>query len=461
MIDFKHRGVLTDCDALADRLTQNGLDRRAAESKAELFVKAARTLLTPDQSDRHTEVAAFFVPGRIEVLGKHTDYAGGSSMVAAAQRGFCLIAWPRDDRQVNVTDAARGETIQFQLDPNLVPRNAHWSNYPMTVARRIARNFPAVCRGVDVAFASDLPPAAGMSSSSAMIVAFFLAFDAANALWSHPECPPDLFKEPNLAGYLGTVENGQSFGALQGDRGVGTFGGSEDHTAILYARSGRVSQYAYCPVRFERILPVPEGHTFAVGLSGVVAEKTGAAQQKYNRAANLVSAIMELWNRETGRDEPNLAAVLAGTREDVGRLQMFVQTAKPGAWKPAELAARLEHFITENQQIIPPAGDALVRGDLSEFGRLVDRSQQAAAQLLGNQIPQTSYLAAAARAHGAVAASAFGAGFGGSIWAMVETERIDSFLTAWAAAYRQEFPRQAEASAFFATAAGPATFRVC
>jgi galactokinase len=230
---------------------------------------------------------------------------------------------------------------------------------------------------------------------------------------------------------------------------------------MLCARPNQVCQYAYCPVRFERAIPVPAGHTFAVGVSGVVAEKTGGAQQKYNRASRLVSAIMDLWCRETGRDDPNLAAVLAGSREDVARLRMFVETAKADEFEPAALSARLDHFVAENEQILPAAGDALARGDLAEFGRLVDASQRAAENLLGNQIPQTSYLATAARRHGAAAASAFGAGFGGGVWAMVEAEEASSFLSAWADAYRQKFPQNAAASTFFTTAAGPATFRVC
>ena len=54
---------------------------------------------------------AFFVPGRIEVLGKHTDYAGGRTMVAAVERGFAIVAVPRDDRQTTVIDAESGQTF--------------------------------------------------------------------------------------------------------------------------------------------------------------------------------------------------------------------------------------------------------------------------------------------------------------------------------------------------------------
>jgi len=184
------------------------------------------------------------VPGRIEVLGKHTDYAGGRSIVAAAERGFCVVAAPPDDAGLRVVDAARPEETLFQFDANLAPNTGHWSNYPMTVARRLAQNFPTAREGADIAFASDLPRAAGMSSSSALMIAIALVLIERNGLCSAPQWGANVGSLTDLAGYLATIENGQTFGALAGDRGVGTFGGSEDHTASLPCRAGHVSQYA-------------------------------------------------------------------------------------------------------------------------------------------------------------------------------------------------------------------------
>ena len=60
-----------------------------------------------------------------------------------------------------------------------------------------------------------------------------------------------------------------------------------------------------------------------------------------------------------------------------------------------------------------------------------------------------------------MAASSFGAGFGGSVWALVEAAAAEDFLTEWADGYFAEFPQHARRAAFFATAAGPAAFRVC
>jgi galactokinase len=432
---------------LLDLLTRNGLSPAAAEQKAGLFAKAFGTL----GDAAGVQTLAWFVPGRIEVLGKHTDYAGGSSMVVAAERGFCIAMRPRNDDQVRVIDALRKETIEFRMNPDLAPPVGHWSNYPMTVARRIARNFSARL-GAEISLASDLPPAAGMSSSSALIIGIFLALAEANHLASHPAMAALQAEPLDLAGYLGTIENGQSFGVLEGDRGVGTFGGSEDHTAILCGRPNTIMQFAYCPVRFERALPMPPGNTFVIAASGVVSEKTGEAREKYNRASRLAAEAAGLWRQRTGRSDPHLAAVVRSDPGAAERLRDLLTDP--------ELAARARQFLLENEEVIPAAGRALESGDIAEFGRQVDRSQWGTEHLLGNQVPETIELAAAARRLGAAAASAFGAGFGGGVWALAGSSEADGFLHAWREAYLQRFPQHVGAAQFFVTAAGPAAFRV-
>jgi galactokinase len=459
-IDYS--GDLTDRDSLMELLKTTGLGPAASRSKADLFAKAASQLARIDTTGHPNRAAALFVPGRIEVMGKHTDYAGGHSMVAAAERGFCLVVAPRDDSRIVVSDVGFGDTIEFSLDSELVPQPGQWSNYPMTVARRMVRNFPGAGRGANIAMGSDLPPAAGMSSSSAMIVAMFLALARVNDLWTRPEFRENVKDLVDLAGYLAVIENGQTFGTLDGDRGVGTFGGSEDHTAILCSRPDTVSQYSYCPLRFQRTLAMPRGYTFAVGASGVVAEKTGAAMEKYNQASRLAGRCAELWRTETGRDEPHLAAIVASSPGAAEQMRQIIRDSAVCApdMPPDALLARFEHFHAENEELLPAVGRALAERDIEAFGRFADQSQRKAEQLLGNQIPETAYLARTARENGAAGANAFGAGFGGSVWALVKEARIDDFLTVWREAYLARFPQHAKTSLFFATGAGPAAFEL-
>ena len=110
--------------------------------------------------------------------------------------------------------------------------------------------------------------------------------------------------------------------------------------------------------------------------------------------------------------------------------------------------------------IVPEATARLAIGDIAGFGDLVDRSQALAERALWNQVPETIALARSARALGAVAASAFGAGFGGSVWAMVAASSAGPFTTEWAAHYRAAFPGAASEAAFFTTRPGPAAHRL-
>ena len=187
----------------------------------------------------------------------------------------------------------RDQEVKFPIFSDLVPTVGRWSNYPMTVARRVARNFGSTV-GASIAFASDLPPASGMSSSSAFIVATLLLLADVNKLQLQPLYLRNIRGTLDLAGFAATLENGQSFGELVGDRGVGTFGGSEDHTAILDSLPDKLGQYSYCPVRKERSITLPNTLTFAIASSGIAAEKTGAAMERYNRASQLASAVVEI-----------------------------------------------------------------------------------------------------------------------------------------------------------------------
>ena len=84
----------------------------------------------------------------------------------------------------------------------------------------------------------------------------------------------------------------------------------------------------------------------------------------------------------------------------------------------------------------------------------MDRSQKMAERLLRNQVPETVALARLARERGAAASSAFGAGFGGAVWALVEAAKAEAFLEGWAAAYRAAFPARAPHAEFFLTRPG-------
>jgi galactokinase len=164
----------------ATQLIAGGVSDGEAIGKAHVLQRA-REVTGVAGGERHDEFAAF-VPGRVEVLGKHTDYAGGRSLLCAAERGICVVATPRADRLVRVTDVVSGERVETALETGAVHPVDGWGLYVATVARRVARNFADARRGADIAFGSDLPMAAGMSSSSALVTSVLLALSAVNHL---------------------------------------------------------------------------------------------------------------------------------------------------------------------------------------------------------------------------------------------------------------------------------------
>jgi len=405
------------------------------------------------------DVALWHVPGRVELLGKHTDYAGGRSLLAALDRGLVIGMAPRRDDLVTFLDTSSEARAGFPLDPELVPLTGRWAGYPMTVARRLARNFPEARQGADLALASDLPSAAGMSSSSALIVATFLALAEVNQLHTTDIWRQHLSTPEALAEYLGCIENGQSFGPLGGDRGVGTFGGSQDHTAILCCHAGLVSRYSFAPVTFEGEVRWPQGMALVMAVSGVRSRKTGPQREVYNRLSLSTRLILDRWRQASGSQAPTLAAAVAEPGAPAAIRDLLAHTAEPG-FPEGFLVGRFRQFVAESVEIIPAASAALAGGDLVEFGLQVDRSQLEAEAGLGNQVPETIYLARQARALGARAASAFGAGFGGSVWAMVEDGGCERFSRELMEGYRREFPAAARRARCFTTQPAPGARRI-
>ena len=440
---------------VADRLTAAGMSVPAARKKSELFAKIERQLA----AESGGLVMRWFVPGRIEVLGKHTDYAGGRSLLCSVERGFCVATIARDDSHVRICDVIRDQAFEFTISPDLPVPDSSWRLYAAVVARRIARNFPMAVQGADITVASDLPSAAGMSSSSALVVAIYAALSAVNRIDERAEYRANIATPEELAGYLGCVENGQTFKSLAGDAGVGTFGGSEDHTAILCSEAGKLKQYSFSPVRLERTVQLPSDCTFVIGVSGVVADKSGSAKDRYNRASLGVRSILEIWRSVSGLKAATLAEAAASSPNAPEQIRAALREHS-GAADSLSLLDRFEQFWEESEVISPKAGDALACHDLEGFGELVAESQAGAEKLLRNQVPETMWLVREARALGALAASAFGAGFGGSVWALMARDRADEFVQSWREAYLTSRFHAARSSQFFVSAPGPPMIRL-
>ncbi len=384
-----------------------------------------------------------FIPGRIEVLGKHTDYCGGRSIVCAIDRGFHAEIDQDRDRDVVLENLDVSERISIALsDPQSLPE--HWGNYAVEVIRRLGLNFPERIKdGAKIRFHSDLKKAAGLSSSSALMIMAFAALDLVNDIRGSSRYQDNIHSDLDLAEYLGCLENGQSFRELEGSSGVGTFGGSQDHAAIVLGKAHYLSCFSFSPLRHDLDLTFPDTYAFVVASSGVSAEKTGSARESYNRVSRMVSEVTSTFGRGLS---------LAGMFDEFGVDDVLLKVRQMRSrFTNRELLDRVEQFRIENYEIIPAVIDLISAGHIDDIGDVIDVSQENAERFLGNQIAETAFLQRSAREVGAVAASAFGAGFGGSVYAIVKTSDAEGFASEWQRVYRNRFPQHAGSSEFFIT----------
>lgn len=435
-----------------------------AGAKADLAQRVLHSFCAAFDARESRQVFVHFVPGRIEVLGKHTDYCGGHSLLTATDRGFLCISALNDCGAVRMVEAdPHFSPCEFPVAADLTPQVGLWPNYPMTMAKRLVSNFggKGALRGVDVAFGCDLPIGGGMSGSSALMIMTYFALAVPNGLTQTATFQRNIADNLDLAMYLACCENGQTFRELVGGKGVGTFGGSEDHTEILNARAGHLSLFRFCPTVAVDQIPFPSSLSMVVAHSGLVAEKTGEAMEKYNLVSRRTALLVETMNKANGWNY-TLLRDIADELAPRGRegAVAFVGSSVGNLHADLDLPGRFRQFFVEDREIIPAVADRLRRKQTDGLGELVDLSHANSRRHLWNILPEVDFLQQSARELGAVAASGFGAGFGGSVYALVESEKESEFLTAWFDRYRQRFPGPASQATFFVSQAAGAACRL-
>jgi galactokinase len=397
----------------------------------------------------------YIVPGRVELVGKHVDYGGGHSLTCAVTSSVRATALPIPQRIMRVRQRGSRDVVEVPIGPEAQPTRSRWSTYVAAVARRMGRDFPGASGGVEVRLSSKLPPAAGLSSSTALTIALARSLADATGLTGDGQFNEHAGTPIAFAEYVAAIETGAPFGPFPGDAGVGVRGGAQDHVAIMCAREGMVGQFAYIPAVVEGYVPWPAEQALVIGVSGVRATKTGNAQAAYNRAADAVRWLVREWNGLTYRNDATLAVAVNSSPGAPERLARIAAEAKGAPVSAEYLTRRLAQFREECDVIVPGVAAALAAGDLQRMGTLVDRSQALAEQALENQVPETIHLARSARELGAHAASAFGAGFGGAVWTMTPAEGAQEFVVRWRAAYEAAFPAKRGKTTFVVTRPGP------
>lgn len=348
------------------------------------------------------------VPGRVNLIGEHIDYHGLAVMPMALGRGLQVAFRVRDDARVRAASGNGYGEREFEWLPRLNQETpGDWVNYLKAAAQAVGDKWGRG-RGLDAAVVSDLPAAAGLSSSSALLIAFTLGLLRANG---HPAEFEEL---------MGVLPEGEYF--------VGTRGGGMDHAACLGSKPGCASLIEFQPLSLVAV-PVPRDWTFLVAHCLKHAEKSAGVREEYNaRRTAGTAALAKLGFR-------SYAEAIAGSS--------FDELCGIAARRLAPVAER-DAFIhvTGEALRVREALPAMERGDGSRFGQLLAGSHVSLRDRLRVSCEQLDRLVDAAMESGALGARLTGAGFGGCVVALCERSNVEQVRAGLKSSYyagREEF----------------------
>ncbi len=425
------------------------------------------------------QVEVFRAPGRVNVIGEHTDYNHGYVLPVALDRDTLLLARPRADGAIRLCNLERGfAPVEFSAGPAIPPAvRGDWSNYARAAAQAVAGRWGPGLVGLDGLVAGSapygVPRGAGLSSSSALTVVIAVALAHFNGRAAGAEFGAG---EPSAA----AADERAAFALFcsQAEWYVGTRGGIMDHFAALLGRRDQALFLDCRPDEAGRYtiehLPLPEDHRLLVVDSGVHHEN--ARGQFNERVACCRAGVALLRQRETGhlgpggsithlrdvQDRPwgELAARLPDevTPEELRRQSIDLGDL-PGLNDDTRLRvrARCRHVLSENQRVLAAVA-ALREGDVAVLGRLLDEAHASARDDYEISCPELESLVAAAHeVEGVAGARLTGAGWGGCLVALVHAAAIAAFTERIRRRYAAE---TGLTCSIFACRAGPGAGRV-
>jgi len=351
-----------------------------------------------------------FAPGRVNLIGEHTDYNEGFVLPMAIDRGVVIAFRPRADRRVRAHAALFAETRDIQLD-GLAPRGvAGWTAYVAGVAWAL-ENAGHRLPGLDLVIDADLPRAAGLSSSAALEVAVARAWCAAAKISWDPVA---------MARLCHRVEN----------EFVGVPCGVMDQFAAAVSQRG-CATLLDCRSLTVTVVPLPANVTVVILDTGVRRKLATSAYTDRRAACSEAVTVLQA-----------LAPDVTALRDvDPGMLERARARLDPVVFR------RALHVVQENAR---PAALAAALGhrDLPRAGRLLNESHASLRDLYEVSCEELDQVTERARAHPACfGARMTGAGFGGCAIALVSQAGAPDFARSMAAAARAVFVARAEAGA--------------
>ena len=328
-------------------------------------------------------------PGRINLIGEHTDYNEGFVLPIAINRYTNLLVSKNYDRKVRLYDLKYKEKDEFSLDSIKYTKIRKWSNYQRGIAK-ILLDVGYEIGGMDVLIFSEVPEGAGLSSSASIEIATILSFKELYNLDIKPIKMIELARkaENEFAG----VECGimDQFASLLSKEG---------HALFIDCRT---SEFQYIPIYLS-------GYSFLVCNSMA---KRKLAESSYNKRRQECRDAVKIFQKYL----PEITALRDVSFDDLERYSSFL---------PEILKKRVEHVVYENERVIQSYRD-LLQENIERFGGLMYHSHRSLKELYEVSTEELDLLVDIGKDEPGVAGARLtGAGFGGCVIYLVENSRIE------------------------------------
>ena len=341
-------------------------------------------------------------PGRINLIGEHTDYNGGFVFPGAIDKGMIAELRPNGTDKVRAYSIDMKDYVEFGLNEEDAPRTS-WARYIFGVCREMIKRGVEV-KGFNTAFAGDVPLGAGMSSSAALESTYAYALN-------------DLFGDNKIDKFeLAKV------GQATEHNYCGVKCGIMDQFASVFGKEGslirldcRSLEYQYFPFN-------PEGYRLVLLDTVVKHELASSAYNKRRESCENVVAAMKQRHPEVAFLRDANKAMLEEVKAEVS----------------AEDYMRAEYVIGEVQRVLDVC-DALERGDYETVGAKMYETHHGMSKLYEVSCEELDFLNDIARECGVTGSRVMGGGFGGCTINLVKEELYDAFIARAKEAYKEKY----------------------
>jgi len=415
------------------------------------------------------EFSLYRAPGRINLIGEHTDYNGFPVLPMATEQDITVCVSPRSEPKVVLKNTNPSfEDREFEIDFQIPPYpKGDWGNYPKAAFQTlqdylvVQRKEKRLLRGMNILVDGNIPEGSGLSSSSALVVATAFVINDFNQ-----------FNLDNLS--LADL-------LAVGERYVGTEGGGMDQAASLSGKKGMALKIDFFPLKITYI-PFPEDWLLVVCNSLVDAKKSGRANLSYNQRviecrlgtallkkflarkhnedvsltllgdlkkskfAYLLKEIEKMLAQIFPADNLSVAEVSSLLGMDAESLRERYLKLKNGTYLEVpsggfRIKSRLRHVFTEAERV-EKSKECIERGQMDKFGELMYQSHKSCAEDYEISCPRLDELVKVARQNGATGARLTGAGFGGCTVNLIQAQKADEFMQGMIRGYYKDSIRK-------------------